>query len=352
VVDGVKGLGLASLANLFGNPEDKAQDSEKLMDLYWNRAELKKSFARAQKEHFRLQDRIKQQEGATARIQQKLDHVEELLIDPETAFSAVVYYQLRGLALSCEGKLASFAEKLKQQREKQKNKDLMSGWKSKLAQECSPIEQKILKHRNDLKKLDSDLLVQKQLLESMSLIKKLFKGRSVKSEIKNLQQKTKAIRAEEQSLLGDISEINKRSPPDIQGLDIADKRSINLLILSFAQQLYLHFADHEFAVNVKQASDKSAGAINYGNQHDCMRLFEQIQNHGKLMEQSPDFGGAIQKGAKLIAEKASYSSDNDPVPAAESTTTVFEFDKNGSVNGKLVGILSENYWGISQVLSR
>ena len=130
--DYVKELDLGSLAALFGNSEEKPQDSEKLMDLYWNRAELKKSFANARKEHYRLQDQIKKQEGATARIQQKLDHLEDLLIDPQWAHNVVVFYQLRGLARRCERRLATFSEQLKQQREKKQQEEVQAEWESKL----------------------------------------------------------------------------------------------------------------------------------------------------------------------------------------------------------------------------
>ena len=58
---------------------------------------------------------------ATARLQQKLDHLEELLLDPDWAANVVVFYQLRSLALRCQRKLAKFAEQLKQQREQRQD---------------------------------------------------------------------------------------------------------------------------------------------------------------------------------------------------------------------------------------
>ena len=112
---------MSSLTAIFGNSAEKTQDSDKLMDLYWNRAELKKEFAGMRKEQWRLKDLVKEQEGATARLQQKLDYLESLLVDPEWAHNDVVYYQLRGLARKCERKLARFAEQLKQQREQKKH---------------------------------------------------------------------------------------------------------------------------------------------------------------------------------------------------------------------------------------
>ena len=134
---------MGSLAALFGNSEEKPQDSEKLMDLYWNRAELKKSFADARKEHFRLQDKIKQQEGVAARLQQKLDHLEDLLIDPQWTHNVVVFYQLRGLAQRCERKLAKFAEQLKQQSEQKLQGDVTSEWNARLAEESAQVEEQL-----------------------------------------------------------------------------------------------------------------------------------------------------------------------------------------------------------------
>ena len=343
---------MGSLATLFGSPEDKGQDSEKLMDLYRNRAELKKSFAEARNEHFRLQDRIEQQKGATARIQQKLDYLEELLVDPQSVYSVVVYYQLRGLALRCEDRLAMFAEQLKQQREKTQYNGMMSNWNVKLVEERAQVDEQLLKLRSQIKQLKDDLLAKRQALKSMGAIKSLFKGRCVKAELKNLQQQMESMRAGEKSLGADLSAINERTPPGTQGLSIENKRSINLLILAFAQQLYFQFAEHNFAAIVNETRIKSAGAINYGNNYECTRILEQIQKHIEIIDQNTDFSSTLEKRAQLIGTKASFTGDTDVVPAAVSTTTLFDIDESGFVTESEVSILGDNYWGISNFLSR
>ena len=124
---------MSSLTAIFGSAEDKEQDSDKLLNLYWNRAELKKEFAGMRKEQFKLQDLIKQHEGATARLQQKLDYLEDLLTDSEWVHNVVVFYQLRSLAIRCESKLAKFAEQLKQQREIKQHNNLLAKWMEALA---------------------------------------------------------------------------------------------------------------------------------------------------------------------------------------------------------------------------
>ncbi len=343
---------MGSLAALFGNSEEKPQDSEKLMDLYWNRAELKKSFADARKEHFRLQDKIKQQEGVAARLQQKLEHLEDLLIDPQWTQNVVVFYQLRGLAQRCERKLATFAEQLKQQSEQKLQGDVTSEWSARLAEESTQVEEQLLVLRNQMQQLEDQCQAGRRRLESMGGFARIFKSRSVKSALKQLDQDIETARAAEAALVVDLAAIGERAPPKNEGLNISSKRSINLMILAFAQQLFLQFADRDFAAVVKEASDKSVGSTNYGNQHECAQILQRIEKCTEVLEQSTDFAGTLQQRAKLISERASFRNKTDVVPVAASTTTLFDIDEDGGIREKEANILSENYWRISKVFSR
>src|SRR6202044_723786 len=73
-------------------------DEERLMQLFQNRAGLKKAYADLKDEFHLLRDRLKQQEGATIRVQEQLDALGDLLGDPKTGFGALVFFQLRHLA--------------------------------------------------------------------------------------------------------------------------------------------------------------------------------------------------------------------------------------------------------------
>ena len=109
---------LANLTTIFKNEATDTHDADKLVDLFRNRAELKKEFAALRNEKYELQDRVKHHQGATARVQQQLQHLENLLLDPEWVYNVVAFYQLRSLAMHCNKQLVRFAEELKQQREK------------------------------------------------------------------------------------------------------------------------------------------------------------------------------------------------------------------------------------------
>ena len=63
-----------------------ADEDHRVLELFRNRAELKKAYGSLQDETFRLKDLIKQQEGATQRVQEMLSTLEGRLGNPETAY--------------------------------------------------------------------------------------------------------------------------------------------------------------------------------------------------------------------------------------------------------------------------
>ena len=344
---------LSSLTAIFGSTQDKSQeDSEKLLDLYWNRAELKKEFAGVQKEQFKLQDKIKQQEGVAARVQQKLDHLEELLVDPDWAHNVVVFYQMRGLALRCQDKLAKFSEQLKQQREQKQHNRFLVSWNEERTREARVLEGQVTEKVAVLQQLEDQLQAERRRLSSMSGFLKIFKRRSVNASLNSLAERITVTQEEEESLLLGIEEIQNRTPPDTEGLDIPTKRSINLMIIAFAQQLYLTFADDDLAAMAKESSEKSIGAINYGNHEDCEQVLEKIRQVTDWMERASDFAETLQHRSKLIGEKALFRNDSDVVPASGTVATLYDIDANGLVKESDVNILGENWWGISKILSR
>src|SRR5579863_3844308 len=92
-------------------------DEERLMQLFQNRAGLKKAYADLKDEFHLLRDRLKQQEGSTIRVQEQLDALGDLLGDPKTGFGALVFFQLRALWKTCHQQLSTFAADLTRQQE-------------------------------------------------------------------------------------------------------------------------------------------------------------------------------------------------------------------------------------------
>ena len=149
-----------------------------------------------------------------------------------------------------------------------------------------------------------------------------------------------------------IEEIINRTPPDHQGLDMSAKRSINLMILSFAQQMYLHFSSDGLAGMAKEAGDKSVGAIKYGGKKECDQIVERVRKRVETYDKAKDFADILKQRAKLLTEHAMFRSNDDAVPASGSVATVYEITSRGVIKKRDANLLGENYWNLSEILSR
>ena len=352
----LKGTALTSLTAIFGSsgdkPEENESESEKLLNLYWNRAELKKEFAELRGEKFRLQDRIKEHEGATARVQQKLDHLENLLLDPEWVHNIVTYFQLRGLNLRCQAKLAKFAEQLKLQREQRQQSQLVDDWNELRCEEGAGVEQQIGEQRVQIQMLEDHLQAERHRLATMSGFLRIFRRRSATASLDSIAGSIDEAQENEEYLLAKLEEIENRQPPDTQGLDVATKRLINHMILSFSQQLYLHLNEDDLGEIAKESGEKSAGGINYGSKDTCDEILERVKNCVDSLEDASDFADVLQRRAGMIAEKAQYRGNDDAVPVSASVSIIYSIDANGVIRESELNLLGENYWNLSQVLSR
>lgn len=347
---------MTSLTAIFGNssekPEDNEMESEKLLNLYWNRAELKKEFAELRNEKFELQERVKEHEGATARLQEKLEQLENLLLDPAWVYNIVTHFQLRGLNLKCQTKISKFAEKLKRQREQRQHSQLVDDWNERRSEEVHVVEQQIGEQRLQAQMLEDRLQAERHRLATMSGFIKLFRGRSLTTSLDKIAANIDAAQCNERALFGELARIQDRDPPDTQGLDVATKRVINFMILAFAQQQFLALRENDMACLAKESGEKSAGAINYGGKKACEAILARISSKLEGLSHSTDSAGELQTRAKMIADSATFRDQDDAVPTAASVSVIYEFGSDGTVKESELNLLGENFWNLSGMVSR
>ena len=175
---------MSSLTAIFGSSDEKpVEESEKLLQLYWNRAELKKEFAGLRDEEYRLKDLVKQKDGAVARVQQKLDHLERLLYDPDWVYNVIIYYQLRNLNLRCQSKIEKFAEQIKQQREQRQHGQVLNDWNAQSSREAAGVDAQIGEQRLQVQLLEDKLQAERHRLATMSRCMRVLRGRSVTANL-------------------------------------------------------------------------------------------------------------------------------------------------------------------------
>lgn len=342
---------MSNLATLLKSAGDSAPDGDKLLDLYWNRNELKKEFAELKAENYRLREKIQQQDGSVARIEQKLNHIEELLVDPEWALSILVHYQLRGLGQRLTRKLARFAEQLKVTRERKSHDDLLGSWQAAVDADRELLEQQLAQSEAVIIGLDEQRRLENRRLADTSRLLRPFRVRAISARIDELNEQIHAEEDAKSSLEHDLTTLGERQPPENRGLDIAAKRSVNCMILAFAQQLYFQLDDDELVGLVKEAGDKSAGAVQYGDKQDCENVLERLNRSIARLEKSGERPDLLQRRVVLIYEAAQFETNEHAVPCAGSVATLYRIGEDGTVTQGSADLMGGNYWDVRSVLS-
>ncbi|MEM8817642.1 MAG: hypothetical protein AAGE85_17615, partial [Pseudomonadota bacterium] len=226
------------------------------------------------------------------------------------------------------------------------------GWNEGRKAESRKVEGRIGEVRGSLQLLEDNLLEERQRIESMNGISRMLRGRQAGAELDELGARIEVLAQDEQRLIAELEAIQKREPPAIAGLDIAAKRSINLMIIAFAQELLLRFEDRNFAAMVKESNEKSVGAIKYGNKDDCDRLLREVQRQCARLEQPVDLADTLKRRVARISEHADFAADDEAVPRPATVATLFAFDPGGAVRSSDGNLLGEDYWQLSRVLCR
>ncbi len=343
---------MTSLTAIFGNSQEEDRGkSEKLLELYWNRAELKKEFANLRDETFRLKKQIKSEQGCTARAEQKLDQLERLLLDPDWVYSVMVFYQLRALNELIKGQVARFAEQLKQQREKREHSRLLGEWDAKRRSNARALENEIAELQARIRDLENRLQFERMSFSMMNAVMRFIRKRSTARKLDSIAADIATACDREQGLRSDLAQLHALEGPDTQGLAIGSKRSINLMIVSFAQQLYLHFSDENLAALAKESGEKSVGSVSYGDKSACEFILEEIAVVGEALNTHEACAEKLQWRAGFLREHAEFSSGEEAMPEAGSVACIVDLDPSGVVLRKKADLLGENYWDLRKVLS-
>lgn len=343
---------MAALAQLFGNQEQhSAVDDEKLLHLYWNRAELKKEYSRLRKERYELLDELKVQEGKNARLQQKLDALEELLADRAAANRAVVFYQIRGIWKRCHAKLAGFAKQITEQVTERERQRMLGSWASEQTSLRRAAAQKLDRAKARRRELDAALLDVDNRVNELRGFWNIFRRKAVRGEAVPLQRELDELAARIDELGAELTALQQATPPNYQGLSIQGRRLVNCSVISLAQYLYLHFTAYGFTEMARAAMDRTPGSIDYGSDRDCDMLLTRLSARVKALEEAEatqEFSAELRARTQRLAKRARYARQSDTVPIAESLDPSAE--EGSSLDEPDLNVLAEEFWHVTDTL--
>lgn len=328
-------------------------DDERLLQLYWSRAELKKELKRLQDERRQLLDSCQMQQSAVARMREHVDRLEAYLGNPEVAPHALIYFQLRSLWRVCAAKVAQFASDLQRQQEDRERHTQLIEFDRIRCQRLSESERQLSDARLNSDMLEAQLKLLEARLQSMLGFWNYFRRRHLAEGIEIERSQWDAAATLVTDLSDDHAVIEASQPPALPGISIDGRRTVNTAVIAYAQQLVVSLSQGGLAMLAKETTVRRAFDVRYGGRDDCVRLMTLLREAMTVVSESNDDLGLKERIA-AVREAARYRSDTDTIPLTDSVVTLptpnLRVAAPDAVNRSAMHVLIDDYWDLSRVL--
>jgi len=321
-------------------------DEERLMQLFQNRAGLKKAYADLKDEFHLLRDRLKQQEGATIRVQEQLDALGDLLGDPKTGFGALVFFQLRALWKTCHQQLSTFAADLTRQQEAREMGRHKANLEAEKNSRLADLDQRLRAAAAAADHQRRLLADAQHEIERLTAFWHYFRRRRRQKALESLRSQVVVADAAVGDLHAERSAIEHEAAVEFPGLSLAARRNINLAAIGYAELLCEHADAYGLAARAKEAVARRVHEMSFGNREECEGYMQRVQQAQLAVANHKQTTGSVKAKLERLRAICDYRNSADTVPTADSLAP------QPAPEAPTWNVLAEDYWDLYTVLLR
>jgi hypothetical protein len=334
----------------------ESEDEQRVLQLFRNRAELKKAYNEIQDEIHRLKDRLKQQEGATARVQEMLEALEGRLQRPETAYPTMVFYQLRGLWAAGSAQLRTFGDDLEKQFVERERRAFVAETNRRQFARRQEAQDALLSAEGKAAEAIQRCHALERTRASLTRPWHHFRRRRLDKDIERARLNRSATEGWRDSARDAFDAIQAGAEVAFPGLSVEARREVNLSVIAFAETLALRLAGTALLVQARAAVLQREVSDEYGTREECEALIAEIARARALIEQKLDPGQELRLRSDKLVQMARYRSDEDTIPAPESLMAApvesVARTPRGMNSAQLPNVLGEDTFELFRVLLR
>ena len=326
------------------------------MQLFQNRAGLKKAYADLKDEFHLLRDRLKQQEGATIRVQEQLDALGDLLGDPKTGFGALVFFQLRTLWKTCHQQLSTFATDLTRQQEAREVAKHKAEIEAAKNARLADVDQRLQAAAAEADMQRQQLTTAEGELGRLTAFWHYFKRRRRQKSLEPLRQRVVLADSAVGELHAERSAVEREAAPSFPGISLAARRNINLAIISYAELLCENVDAYGLAARAKEAVARRVHEMSFGTRTECEGYMQRVQQAQAVVAGQKQITAALKVKLDRLRASCDYRNNADTVPTADSLAPApidAELGKPAKAPSSAAwNVLAEDYWDLYTLLLR
>jgi hypothetical protein len=349
---------LTHYANWFGKflrskvvlEHPEAPEDTRVLNLFRNRAELKKALGDAQDEVHRLKDRVKLQEAATARVREQLEGLESRLGVPMSGLYSLVHYQLRDLWSTGHGQIGALLLELAQQREDRERRQFLADLNRQLFErqqvaraDCAQAEHVSADVRAKLAAIHNGLLRSQGWWQYFTRRELLRRRVVMQAEMVTADELLEQAR-------GRLMQIEEQGGAKYPGLSLESRRMLNLTAIACAQVLAMRLAPAALLARAADAMSRSEPRIDPAAEAPAaLALMQEIARAKAAMSQNV---AAIRTDVRRLVDQLApvvkYRAKSDTVPAEDTVREVLKA-ATGKSEAAAIDVLEQDLWSLSDL---
>jgi len=329
---------LGRVARRLTGPGESAED-QRLVELFRNRAELKKELNELAEERHRLLDRLKLQEGATMRVEEQLAALEQYLGRPDEGYKCLTYFQLRAVWRVAARRLEQFSVELARQQKDRERKQQLAAFDRGRRERLGDVERELAEARVLADQLQAEQRLAEQRLQGLRGFWNHFRRRRLADEIAARRYRIDAAVTQLTDLGDRHHEIESEPPPLFEGLSVEGRRAVNLAAIAYAEALHERLAAAGLADLVRHTTLRRVYESSYGGREECLALMQRAGRALTELDHMQDDVDDIGARAERLRATAAYRADGDTVPLQDTLQAA-------------AAVLLEEYWDVYKVLLR
>jgi hypothetical protein len=330
--------GLRRMADRLAGRQQPAED-ERLVALFRNRAQLKQELLALDEERHRLLDRLKLQEGATMRVEEQLDALEQYLGRPAEGYKCLAYFQLRALWRAAAGRVERFATELVRQQKDRERKAQLASFEAAKRGRVADVDRELVEARVLADQLQAEQRLAEQRLETLGGIWNHFRRKRLLEAIEARRVRIDAALSQVTDLGDRRHEVESEPPPALEGLSLEGRRAINLAVIACADALRERLSSQGLADLSRETTRRRVYDTNYGGRDECLALMQRASQAIGEIERLQDDLAALKGRIDALRGAVRYRGAADTVPTPDSLQAAGE-------------VLVDEYWDVYKSLLR
>jgi hypothetical protein len=334
----------------------RIEDDGRVLHLFRNRAELKKAYAELQDEIYRLRDRVKQQEGVTARVQDQLESLEERLARGPTGFNTLVFYHLRDLWGAGRELIVQMIGDLARAQEERERRQYLADFNRSQFERRQAVERDLNLAEVGAADVRAKIAELQAARVRAARWWHYFRRRDLdrRIQVMGFEQQTAdetlaAARAASEALAAEPT-------PDFPGLSVEARRAINLAAIGYGEVLCLRLSKTPLVLLAREAMQRREPPDTYGDRQGCLGLLEDIARGKAILQHRSQVAQEVRVRSDRLKAHAKYRSSLDTVPTEESLVRAREaaldarLADGSAADATPLAVLRDDVWDLQRIL--